>query len=201
MHDGLAKEGGAQRSDEDCLLLARHLQGDAEAFPQLVARYGSLVYSVVGRYGLSREERDDVFQEVFVRVHRAAATYQAEKALKPWLLTIAVNTARSHLSRGRPREVSDGGAALRIVSEQPSSQDRIEASRTLKWLVGQLDALPAHQREVILLCCVHHLEMRQVAEVLGIPVGTVKSHLRKARLTLAAALERRERTEAREAAR
>ncbi len=195
------REAG-QRQDDERLLLSRHLQGDPEAFPELVARFGSLVYGVVGRYGLSSEERDDVFQEVFVRVHRAAPSYQADKALKPWLLTIAVNTARSYLSRGRGREVSDkGGLALRLVSDQPSSQELVEASRTLRWLVTRLDALPVAQREVILLCCVHHLEMQQAADVLGIPVGTVKTHLRKGRLALAADLARRRRTEEREVGR
>ena len=200
IRDKHARQGGAQQQDDDELLLSRHLQGDSEAFPELVARFGALVYSVLGRYGLSSEERDDVFQEVFVRVHRAAASYQSDKPLKPWLLTIAVNTARSYLGRSRSREVSDeGGAALRLVSSQPSSQELVEASRTLGWLAGQLDALPVEQREVILLCCVHHLGMQQAAEVLGIPVGTVKTHLRKGRLHLAAALQRRTRTEVREA--
>ena len=195
------REAG-QRQDDERLLLSRHLQGDPEAFPELVARFGSLVYGVVGRYGLSCEERDDVFQEVFVRVHRAAPSYQADKALKPWLLTIAVNTARSYLSRGRGREVSDkGGLALRLVSEQPSSQELVEASRTMSWLVTRLDALPVAQREVILLCCLHHLEMQQAADVLGIPAGTVKTHLRKGRLALAADLARRGRTEEREVGR
>jgi len=202
MRDGLAMREGGQPQDDDSKLLFRHLQGDPHAFPELVARFGSLVYGVVGRYGLSSEERDDVFQEVFVRVYRAAPSYQADKALKPWLLTIAINTARSHLSRGRAREVSDqGDLALRLVSEQPSSQELVEASRTLRWLVTRLDALPVIQREVILLCCVHHLEMQQAADVLGIPVGTVKTHLRKGRLALAADLERRGRTEKREVGR
>lgn len=199
MGDELSRKEGAQQQDDAELLLSRHCQGDGKAFPELIARFGSLVYTVVGRYGLSAEERDDVFQEVFVRVHRAAASYQPDKPLKPWLLTIAVNTARSYLSRSRSREFSDaGGSALRLVSSQPSSQELVEASRTLRWLAGQLDALPVEQREVILLCCVHHLGMQQAAEVLGIPVGTVKTHLRKGRLSLAAALQRRASTEVRE---
>lgn len=200
VRDELARQEGAQQRDDDALLLSRHLQGDSQAFPELIVRFGPLVYTVVGRYSLTSEERDDVFQDVFVRVHRAAATYQPEKPLKPWLLTIAINTARSYLSRTRGREVSDAGrAALHLVSSQPSSQDLLEASRTLRWLVCQLDALPLEQREVILLCCVHHLGMQEAAEVLAIPVGTVKTHLRKARISLAAALQRRARTEEREA--
>ncbi len=202
MGDGLARQQGAQQQGDGSLLLSRHVRGDPAAFAELIARFGSLVYTVVGRYGLSAEERDDVFQEVFVRVHRAAASYQPDKAIKPWLLTIAVNTARSYLRRSRPRELADqGSSALRLVSEQPSSQDLVEASCTLEWLAGQLDALPLAQREVILLCCVHHLGMQQAAEVLGIPVGTVKTQLRKGRLSLAAALERRARTEKREVGR
>lgn len=202
MGGSTTRQDGSEHHDRSELLLPRHLGGDPAAFPELIARFGPLVYSVLGRYGLSSEERDDVFQEVFVRVHRAAASYQPDKALKPWLLTVAVNAARSYLRRSRAREFSDGGgAALRLVSDQPSSQALVEASRTLDWLVRRLDDLPLEQREVILLCCVHHLGMQQAAEVLGIPVGTVKTRLHKGRQSLASALERRSRTEAREVGR
>jgi len=202
MSERLASDEVARPQADERLLLSRHLKGDREAFPELVARFGSLIYTVVGRYGLSAEERDDVFQEVFVRVHRAAPGYQADRELKPWLLTIAVNTARSYLSRSRGREVSDRGqASLRLVSDQPTSQQLVEASRTLTWLVTRLDELPVAQREVLLLCCVHHLEMQQAADVLGIPLGTVKTHLRKGRLALAADLERRRHTQEREVGR
>ena len=202
MSDQVAMREDVQPQGDERLLLSRHLQGDSEAFPELVARFGGLIYTAVGRYGLSAEERDDVFQEVFVRVHRAAPSYQADRDLKPWLLTIAVNTARSYLSRTRGREVSDQGqASLRLVSNQPTSQQLVEASRTLTWLVTRLDQLPLAQREVLLLCCVHHLEMQQAADVLGLPLGTVKTHLRKGRLALAADLERRRRTQEREVGR
>lgn len=202
MRDRPAKQEDVWQQDDERLLLTRHLQGDTEAFAELVARFGSLVYTVVGRYGLSAEERDDVFQEVFVRVHRAARSYQKDKALRPWLLTIAVNTARSYVRRSRGREVTDrGAAALRLISQEPSTQQLLEAESTLDWLVKHLNLLPIAQREVILLCCVHHLEMQQAADVLGIPVGTVKTHLRKGRLALGSALERRRRTQAREAGR
>ena len=90
---------------------------------------------------------------------------------------------------------------MRLVSDQPTSQQLVEASRTLNWLVERIDALPVAQREVLLLCCVHHLEMQQAADVLGITLGTVKTYLRKARLTLAAGLERRRRAQEREVGR
>ena len=76
--------------------LAAHQAGDPQAFTQLVEAYGGLIYTLLRRSGLNQANADDVFQEIMLKVHLAAASYQASRPLKPWLLTIATNTLRNH---------------------------------------------------------------------------------------------------------
>lgn len=179
--------------------LNRHLAGDPAAFEALVRASGGAVRGLLARYGLNAEERDDVFQEVFLRVHRAAPTWRGERGVKPWLFAIAVNTARSWVSRKRPRELREAApASERLVDPAPLGREVAEARELAEWLVRELDLLPLEQREVVLLCGVHQLPMADAAFVLQLPTGTIKSRLRRGRLALADALERREATERRE---
>jgi RNA polymerase sigma-70 factor, ECF subfamily len=190
------------RPDDGEQLVARHLEGDPEAFGELVARFGPLVWGLTGRYGLRREERDDVFQEVFLRLHRGAELYRPGRPVKPWVIAIAVNTTRSWMSRGRSRNfVVAERVEERRIAPDPDPRQVAEAAETLDFLAEELDRLPLERREVVLLCAVHQLPMAEVASILELPVGTVKTHLRKGRLALARALERRAAIEKREVAR
>jgi RNA polymerase sigma-70 factor, ECF subfamily len=179
--------------------LTRHLAGDPAAFEALIRQFGGAVRGLLSRYGLTPEERDDVFQEVFLRVHRSAASWRGEHGVKPWLFAIAVNTARSWLTRKRPRELRESTpASQRLVDPAPLGAEVVEAREFAGWLSQELDRLPLEQREVVVLCGVHQLPMADAAFVLMLPVGTIKSRLRRGRLALAEALERRDATERRE---
>ncbi len=191
----------ANHPPDDDQLIVRHLQGDADAFDELVRRYGPLVWGLTARYGLRREEREDVFQEVFLRLHRGASSYRRGRPLKPWLLAIASNTARTWLTRGRSREQLAERPEERRIAPDPDGRQLTEASETLDYLAEELDRLPLVTREVVLLCAVHRLEQAEVGAILDVPLGTVKTHLRKGRLALARALERRAAIEKREVAR
>lgn len=179
--------------------MTRHLAGDPAAFEVLVRGWGGAVRGLIARYGLSPEERDDVFQEVFLKVHRSGNTWRGDRGFKPWLFAIAVNTAKTWLRRGRPRELGALEAVTeRMVDPAPLGADVAQARELADWLTEELDNLPLEQREVVLLCGVHQLPMADAAFVLELPIGTIKSRLRRGRLALAEALERREATERRE---
>ena len=173
-------------------LLPRHLSGDDAAFAELVQRYRAPVFSYLVRCGVAPDDRDDLFQEIFIRIHRAAASYDPARPLHPWLFTIVANTVRNHLRRQRVRAlVGSAEEAGEPVAAHPAA-DRVAAGRqTMAWLERQIRKLPAARREVLILVCVEHLPLKQVAGVLGLPLGTVKTHLRRARLTLAEELARR----------
>lgn len=175
--------------DDGRELIAAHLNGDSGAFAQLVQRHGPTVWAVTGRYGLGSAERDDVFQEVFVRVHRSAALYRADRPLKPWLISIAVNAARTFLTRRRGRELSeDRPASERLVDPSPDGARVAEARQATRLLAQALDALPDEQREAVLLVGVQQLGYDEAAAILEIPLNTIKSRVRRGRIALARAL-------------
>ena len=181
----------AVRADERQLLL-RHREGDAEAFASLVAEYRSPIYSYLSRCGVDPADRDDLFQEVFIKIHRAAASYQDHRPVHPWIFTIVSNTVRTYLRKRRVRQLVFAEAAAEDPPDPAPDGERSTAARQAAAFVQQeLGRLRLVQRQVVLLACVERMALKEVAGVLGIPVNTVKTHLRRARLALAGALARR----------
>ena len=202
---GLLRQASRRRGDserpvrvvqpDERQLLLRHLKGDGEAFAELVGEYRAPVYSYLARCGVDPADRDDLFQEIFIKIHRAAASYDPERPLHPWIFTIVSNTVRTHLRKRRVRQLifgdrGDGGEMKEVVDSAPDGERRTAARETAAFVQRQLSSLRLVQREVVLLACVEKLPLKDIAETLGIPVNTVKTHLRRARLALAAALAR-----------
>ena len=167
--------------------LPRHYRGDEAAFAALLAAYRRPVYGYLSRCGVAAGDRDDLFQNVFLKIHAAAASYDPKRPLAPWLFAIVANAMRNHF-RDRP-------AALAPIEDFPDSPDPApgpdhiaESREIVAWVEAALLALPRAQREVLLLVAVAGLPQQEAAEALDIPLNTVKTHLRRARLTLAEGL-------------
>lgn len=175
------------RTDEQ--LLADHLSGRSGAFDDLVRRYVPELYGFLARFVNNGAAADDLVQETFVQVHLAAASFDRDRAFKPWMYTIAANKARDYMrSRGRRQEMTlDGGsdddgpsagqmveAADAPTGEPAEREERKEAVRAL------VDQMPEHLRLVLLLGYFQQLPYAEIAEILDIPVGTVKSRLHAA---------------------
>lgn len=173
-------------------LLARHLAGDSLAFRVLVERHHRELFQFVFRFTGSKSAADDVVQDAFVQVHLSAPSFDPERRLKPWLFTIAANKARDHLrTRTRRREVpldaqvggseEEGQRFLDLFGDEtsdPSEPMQIEERETLVREV--VNAMPANLSEVLILAYFHQFAYRDIAEVLDIPLGTVKSRLHSA---------------------
>jgi RNA polymerase sigma factor (sigma-70 family) len=197
----LASETPEERRDvvdlEERTWLARHRRGDASAFPALMAAYRRPVYSYLVRGGVAEADRDDVFQAIFLKIHAAAGSYDPARPLAPWLFTIVANSVRNH-HRDRPRASSSIGSedgppdTLDPPDPNPGPEHIASARETLAWLEGALTALPPAQREVLLLTAIVGLRQQDVAQALDLPLNTVKTHLRRARLALAARLAARQ---------
>src|SRR5436190_826972 len=132
-----AQAGGARVIPlADRALLERHRGGDRAAFAELVAVFRSPIYGYLTRCGVSPSERDDLFQEVFLRVHRAASEAPPIGPVAPWLFAIAVNQVRSHFRKVRVRaivhvtETPDDG----VPTGEPGPERDLEARRTAAWL-------------------------------------------------------------------
>lgn len=183
----------------DGSLLLRHLAGDETAFPRLVRSWARPIFSYLSRSGIPAPEREDLFQDVFVKVHHAAGSFDPGRPFKQWLFAIAVNTVRNHLRDRAARPAP----SLEVVPDReadpaPSAQAVLEARETAHFLEARLAELPLPQREVVLLCCVERWPQAEVAEALDLPVNTVKTHLRRARLAMAKALAGQRRKAGRE---
>lgn len=173
-------------ADERDLLL-RHRLGDTEAFAGLVAEYRRPVYSYLVRCGVAETDRDDLFQDIFIKIHRSAAQYQADRPLHPWLFTIVANTVRTYYRKRKVREmVFADSSGPEPQAPAADSERQAMARQTAAWLEGEIQKLPLAQREVLILTCIENLPQKEVAEVLGLPINTVKTNLRRARLALIA---------------
>lgn len=172
-------------------LIARHVQGDALAFSELVQNYRRHVYTYLSRCGVDPSARDDLFQEIFLTVHRNAHVYKDSLALPPWIFTIVANAVRDHFRTRKAR--------LAILptsnSELPESEalhadahGEMVARETAAWLDSALARLPTDQREALLLSAVKGLELKSIAKSLGTSINTVKTNVRRARLALGRAL-------------
>lgn len=176
-----------RRDDE---LLADHLAGKAGAFDALVARYAPELFAFLFRFVGSKAAAEDLIQETFLQVHLAAASFDSSRAFKPWLYTISANKARDYLRfRGRRQELSlDAGgsdgegpsAAQTLEADGSTVPDSVVADEQRALVRELIDEMPAHLREILLLGYYQQLPYAEIAEVLDIPVGTVKSRLHAA---------------------
>jgi RNA polymerase sigma factor (sigma-70 family) len=177
--------------------LARDLDGSFEA---LVVAYERLVFGLALRVVGNRADAEEVAQDTFERAYAALAGYEAERvaamALRPWLATIALNLARNRLRRRPPpaRPLEDGdGQPVAVVAPTAAEPAAVAERRSERDFWAELLAgLPQSQREAVVLRHVEGLAYAEVAEVLGRPVGTVKTHVHRGVRQLRVRLEARE---------
>lgn len=199
----LAAEGGARDAPpgatvvplSDRVLLERHLRGDREAFAELMRTYANSVLGYLARCGVPASEREDLFQEVFCKVHRALSRGLPDGAVRPWLFAITVNTARDSFRKAKVRSVvrlEDGaGEDTADDAREPGPDHAAEARETASFLEAEVAKLPLDQREALVLCSVEGLSLEEAAAALDAPVNTVKTRVRRARMALAEAMRRR----------
>ena len=173
-------------SDEQLLL--RYTQGDAEAFASLMRRYERELFGFLARFLGDSTLAEDVFQETFLQIHISADAFDFSRRLKPWLFTIAANKARDALRRRFRRPAVELDAVVSsdqddvhfidlIPANIPPPGARIEnqeASEAVQTIVRQM---PENLRIVLLLSYFHEFAYKEIAEVLSVPLGTVKSRL------------------------
>ncbi len=151
-------------------------RGDGEAFETLYGRYRRRLYNFVLRHVQDEALAEDLFQETFLRLLRAAPRWQPRARLSTWLYRVALNLCIDQ-GRRRREEALPEDAAEAIAGDEPGPQGALEAAEAAAWLRARVAELPAEQRAVLLLRVYEGLEEREVAEIVGCPLGTVKSRL------------------------
>jgi RNA polymerase sigma-70 factor (ECF subfamily) len=168
-------------SDEE--LLVAHLDGDRTAFGKLVARHERRIYGLCLRVLGSREDAEDATQEAFLAALRRAASFRSEAAFSTWLFRIAINAAIDQARRrGRARAVPLEADEFAAVA--PSGGDPGGAVADAVTVQAALQRVSEDFRAALVLCDLYGFPYAQVAEILEVPVGTVKSRLFRARLAL-----------------
>jgi len=180
----------------DKSLLDAHRQGDSLAFAELVRRYGDSILGYLMRMCGNREEAEDFFQETFKRVHEKGHTLRGEQ-FKPWLFSIATRLAINGLRRRRRLKVvslnqkldcAEGhceelsAVAVADSSFEPSQEAiRVEQKKQVRLA---LESLPDRQRATLVLAYYQQLSYKEVADVMGCSIGTVKTQMYRALKTL-----------------
>ncbi len=180
-------------------LVEECLAGDTRAFRALIERYHDALMRFLIRLTGQRQLAEDVFQETFLQVHQSLAGFDRERRFKPWLFTIAANKGRDALRKlGRRPTVSlsapaRGGAGGRgtdaddapsfvdlMAIDVPAASTRIEQAEQSAMVQRALDTLSPRLKETLLLAYFQKLSYAQLSDLLGIPLGTVKSRIHAA---------------------
>ncbi len=177
---------------KDEQLVVAYREGDVPALAELIGRYEKELFHFLIRFAGNRAFAEDLFQETFLQVHQSAKTFDATKRFKPWLFTIAANKARDHLRREKRKRTAPLSALIDPTQESGASFiDLMEADvplpddtadeQEIADLVRELaQQLPDHLREVLVMAYFHQFAYKEIAEMLSIPLGTVKSRLHAA---------------------
>ncbi|HEX2912119.1 MAG TPA: sigma-70 family RNA polymerase sigma factor [Chloroflexia bacterium] len=187
-----AAQNEANREEE--AIARRVLDGDTEAFSELIDRYKVAVYNLCARMLNSPEEAEDAAQEVFVRAYTQLHSYQPGRRFSTWLLSIASHYCIDLLRRRKP-QVDLDTIAFWKQSEQPEPEETAMTGETRDEVRELLNKLPEKYRGVTVLRYWHDLSYDEIAEATGLSVATVKTRLFRARELLAKELERQRQNE------
>ncbi len=180
---GVASDGAVS----DAELLAAHVAGDRHAFSALLARHHDHLWQVARRTSYSNEDAADALQEALLSAHRRASGFREDAAVRSWLHSIVVNACLDRIRRNRVRVTvplfEDDSHDLR------TPRDPIHDTEIALDIESALFALPPGQRAAVVAVDVEGFSVREAAQRLGVPEGTVKSRCARARGRLAVLLD------------
>jgi RNA polymerase sigma-70 factor, ECF subfamily len=183
--------------DQDLELVERCLGGEETAWEELVKTHTRRVYSICYRFTASNQEAQDLTQDVFLRVFRSLKSFRAgEGSFNVWLGKLTRNLLIDHYRRTKLERATDSiESSLPVLEEKTAMSGRAEgllAGREASdALQGALQKLSPELRETVILRDLEELEYREIARILNVPEGTVKSRLNRGRAELARILRRR----------
>ena len=178
------------RAAEDLQVVRAVLEGDREAFTGLVTRYQKLIASVAWRYGVRREEIEDLVSEVFFKAYRNLGQYRPDHPFSTWLYRLAANHVMDHGRKAR-RSAVQSEMPEQLDDKRPGPGEQVEVNERASLIRAALNELRPHYREVLFLVYVEGFRVKETARTLGLPQGTIKSRLKRGREALRKILVRR----------
>lgn len=176
--------------ENDEYWVERYLAGEATAFDQLVRRTQSSLFSSIFRIVGSRDEALDVLQETYLKIYRNLHNFKRGSTFHTWAYRIAVNQSISHKRKRRLPGLRLSGMSRGDDAQEIDPQDPHSSQTSLERLMRQernslvesaLQSLPATHRAVLVMCDYDDLKYEEIAEILEIPIGTVRSRIHRAR--------------------
>ena len=186
----MVKKTAKKISDND--LLARFAEGDETAFRILVNRYKNGLYAFLTNFLHNRNLVEDVFQETFIQLLNSVGSFDMSRPLRPWLFTIAANKAKDALRKQKRKSAVSINATADnlemsfdqmldiITAEEETPYDSVASDETARRVRKIISELPENAREILILAYFNKFSYKQMAEILSIPIGTVKSRLHTA---------------------
>jgi RNA polymerase sigma-70 factor (ECF subfamily) len=171
--------------DSDAALVARARQGDQAAFEQLVRKHQRYAFNVAYRVLQDTAEAEDATQEAFVRAWRGLPGFRGQSRFTTWLYRIIYNLCLNRLPKLRHELLQVEPLEDMLDDSTPSPPDLFETQEQMTFLHAELERMPKKYRLVLSLRYLQHLSYEEIATALDVPMGTVKTHIHRARRLLA----------------
>ena len=185
------------------LLVRRCIAGDAAAWEEIVQRYHRRIYNICYRFTGTSNDADDLTQEVFIKMYRTLNTYDVDRgAFMTWVTTVTRNLLVDHFRKTRQDRVTDSldttssdhedtlPLGERIPDRGPSPDTKVQSREAKEAVHEALQRLSPELREAVILRDLQDFDYREIAIVLKVPEGTVKSRINRGRAELARLLQR-----------
>ena len=179
----------------DDVYVHKTVEGDVEAFNELVNRHHTKIYGLAYRMLGNSEDAQDATQETFLEAYKSIKTFRFQSQFGTWLYRVGLNTCnqiiRKAKSRNRMMDAYTEEKSVRGMTEEREIPERLAIKAEQKEIIqAAIDRLPPKQREVVTLFYMQHLKYKEIAEILDCSIGTVASRLNKAMQNLKVKLEK-----------
>ncbi|MHC4655260.1 MAG: RNA polymerase sigma factor [Planctomycetota bacterium] len=176
----------------DAELLAQFAEGDEDAFRELVNRYKNGLYAFLRQFLNHQDMVEDAFQETFLQLFTSRDSFDTSRPLRPWLFTIAANKAKDALRKrqrtaaipigtiAESQEMSFDEVLNTLTSDDTMPYEELQKSETASRVGQIITNMPENLREILILAYFDKFSYKQMAQILSIPIGTVKSRLHTA---------------------
>lgn len=184
-------------------LVRRCVQGDATAWEELVRLHSKRIYNLCYRFTGSSSDSEDLTQEVFIKLYRTVGSYEPAKgAFTTWITTMTRNLLVDHYRRTREERMTDSldaapaadedapTMAERLEDSQPSPQAKVVTRETQTLVQKALEKISPDLRQAVILRDLQDMDYKEIAQVLKVPEGTVKSRINRGRAELARLISR-----------
>jgi RNA polymerase sigma-70 factor (ECF subfamily) len=180
------------KNKTDAELFARYAAGEEAAFREIVSRYKNSLYAFLRHFLNQQDLIEDVFQETFLQLFTSRDSFDPERPLRPWLFTIAANKAKDALRKQQRTSAATIGTIAdaqemtfddvldSLTSDQTMPYDELEENEASSQVRQVIANMPDNLREILVLAYFNKFSYKQMADVLSIPIGTVKSRLHTA---------------------